>query len=279
MHNNLFKFPNKIIKEKKSQYVQWKKTNHSSLNLPRNEKKQRKVFLDALLELNDKGANFSNKYLRDEILTMMLGGSETSSITICFCILMLAIHQDIQDKVYEEIYQIMGDCDRILTIDDTVKFVYLEQCIKETLRLYPVAPIIVRYLQDDVKISNYTIPKGTTIIIPPIATHHLPELYPNPWEYNPGNFDPEKVAQRHKCSFIAFSDGPRKCIGEKYAMLFMKVLLSTFLRNYSVHTKCKMSDIKLKLEFMMKSVHGYQVTISPRDRKPIHKVKFNEKNV
>ncbi|XP_050545269.1 cytochrome P450 4C1-like isoform X2 [Daktulosphaira vitifoliae] len=273
MYENLFKFPNKIIKEKKRQYAQKKKD--SSLNLYRNKNEQRKIFLDVLLELNDKGANFSNKYLRNEILTMMIAGSETSSITNCFCILMLAIHQDIQDKVYNEIYQVMGESDRKVTIEDTIKFVYLEQCIKETLRLYPVVPLLLRYIQDDVKISNYTIPKGTTIIIPPIATHHLPELYTNPWEYNPDNFDPENVAKRHKYTFIAFSGGPRNCIGEKYAMLSTKVLLSTFLRNFSVHTKCKMSDIKLKIEFTMNSVHGYQVMIRLRDRKPTYKVKLN----
>lgn len=144
----------------------------------------------------------------------------------------------LKDKVYDEIYQVMGDGDQTVTIEDTVKFVYLEQCIRETLRLYPVGPIILRRLLDDVKISkrmlcccekwtftnnclfffsllaNYTIPKGTTVIIPPIATHHLPELYPNPWSFNPNNFDPEQVAKRHKYSFIAFSGGPRGCIGK-----------------------------------------------------------------
>ncbi|XP_050545260.1 cytochrome P450 4C1-like isoform X3 [Daktulosphaira vitifoliae] len=272
LYENLFKFPEKIIKERKSQYAQRKKTNHSSLNLTNNEEKQRPIFLDLLLELNDEGANFSNKYLRDEVVTMMIAGSETISINVCFCILMLAIYQDIQDKVYNEIYQIMGESDRIITIEDTVKFVYLEQCIKETLRLYPVTPIIVRYLQDDVKISNYTIPKDTTIFIPIIVTHRLAELYPNPLEYNPDNFDPEKVVNRHKYSFIPFSDGPRNCIGQKYAMLLMKVLLATFLRNYSVHTKYKMSDIKLKFELSIKNADGYQVTIRPRDRKPIYKI-------
>ncbi|XP_050545273.1 cytochrome P450 4C1-like isoform X2 [Daktulosphaira vitifoliae] len=278
IYENVFKFPDKIIKEKKFQYAQRKKTNFSSLNLTRNEKEQRKVLLDVLLELNDKGTNLSNKDLRDEVLSVIFGGMEIISITICFCILMLAIHEDVQDKVYDEIYQIMGDGDRIVTIEDTIKFVYMEQCIKETLRLYPVAPMILRELRDDVKISNYIIPKGTTVNISLIGTHHLQELYPNPWEYNPDNFDPEKVAKLHKNSFIAFGDGLRNCIGEKYAMLLMKVLLSTFLRNYSVHTKCKMSDIKLKIELMMKSVHGYQVMIRPRDSKPTFKVKCNEKN-
>ncbi|XP_050538613.1 cytochrome P450 4C1-like [Daktulosphaira vitifoliae] len=271
IYKTLHKLPSQLIQDKKVEFAQKIKNKPNEIDFTDDKKKRLKVFLDTLLELNEAGANFSNEEIRDEVVTMMIGGSETSAITNCFCILMLAIHQDIQDKVYDEIYQEMGDGDQTVTIEDTVKFVYLEQCIKETLRLYPVGPIILRRLQDDVKITNYSIPKGTTVIIPPIATHHLPELYPNPWSYNPGNFDPEQVAKRHKYSFIAFSGGPRGCIGSKYAMLSMKVLISTFLRNYSVHTECKMSDIKLKLDLLMRSVHGYPVTIRPRDRRPTYK--------
>lgn len=63
--------------------------------------------------------------------------------------------------------------------------------------------------------GDYTLPKGTTCVISPICTHHLAELYPNPWSFNPDNFAPENVNQRHRYSFIAFSGGPRGCIGNK----------------------------------------------------------------
>jgi len=114
--------------------------------------------------------------------------------------------------------------------------VYLEQVLKETLRLFPVLPLIFRELQENVKIGEWIIktaylktyngkknyilvsddhilPKGTTCIISILGTHHFSELYPNPLKFNPDNFDPENVASRHKYSFIAFSGGPRGCIG------------------------------------------------------------------
>lgn len=62
--------------------------------------------------------------------------------------------------------------------------------------------------------NDYVLPKGTTCVIPPIATHHCEELYPNSWAFNPDNFNPENVANRHRYSFIAFSGGPRGCIGK-----------------------------------------------------------------
>jgi len=63
--------------------------------------------------------------------------------------------------------------------------------------------------------GDHTLPKGTTCIISPICTHHMPELYPNPWSFNPDNFEAANVSKRHKFSFIAFSGGPRGCIGNE----------------------------------------------------------------
>ncbi|XP_001951034.3 cytochrome P450 4C1 [Acyrthosiphon pisum] len=274
VYKTLHKLPNQVIKEMKETYAQRKIDNKSNtIDVNDDDKKRLKVFLDTLLDLNEAGANFSDEELRDEVVTMMIGGSETSAITLCFCLLLLAIHPEIQDKVYDEIYEVLGDGDQTITIEDTTKLVYLEQCLRETLRLYPIGPLLLRQLQDDVKIfsGDHTLPKGTTCIISPICTHHIPELYPNPWSFNPDNFDAENVSKRHKFSFIAFSGGPRGCIGSKYAMLSMKVLVSTFLRNYSVHTNVKLSDIKLKLDLLMRSANGYPVTIRPRDRRPTYK--------
>ncbi|XP_060876038.1 cytochrome P450 4C1-like isoform X2 [Metopolophium dirhodum] len=275
-HQKIFetvkKFPLQVIKEKKEAFDQRKKAINAKVDLTNNtDENQSKLFLDILFELNNTGGNFSDSDIRDEVITMMIGGSETSAITICFCLLMLAIHQDIQDKVYNEIYDIFGGSEETITIEDTTKLVYLEQVLKETLRLYPVGPVLLRELQDDLKIftNDYVLPKGTTCVISPITTHHSPVLYPNPWTFNPENFTPENVAKRHRYSFIPFSGGPRGCIGSKYAMLSMKVTVSTFLRHFSVHTDIKLTDIKLKIDLLMRSVHGYPVKIRPRVKRPI----------
>ncbi|XP_025419157.1 cytochrome P450 4C1-like isoform X2 [Sipha flava] len=272
IYKDLHKLPNQIIKQKKEKIAQRKiinRTDASDDSFNRNEKNNPKVFLDKLLQLNETGANLSDEDLRDEVVTMMIAGTETTAITLCFCLLLLAIHQDIQDKVYEEIYEVLGENDELITFEDTFKLNYLEQVIKETLRLYPPGPLFLRELQDDIKISsnNYVLPKGTTCIISPLGTHHISELYPNPWSFDPDNFNFENVMKRHKYSFIPFSSGPRNCLGAKYAMLSMKVLVSTFLRNYSVHTDIKLSDIKLEIDLLMRSVHGYPVTIRSRDRR------------
>ncbi|KAL4123113.1 hypothetical protein QTP88_015343 [Uroleucon formosanum] len=132
----------------------------------------------------------------------------------------------------------------------------LNQVLKEILRMYPVAPLILREMQGDLKIfsSDYILPKETICVVSILATHYSPDLYPNPWSFNPENFNPENVAKR-----------------SKYAMLSMKVTVSTFLQHFSVHTDIKLTDIKLKIGLLMRSVHGYPITVRQRDKRPTYK--------
>ncbi|VVC31200.1 Cytochrome P450, E-class, group I,Cytochrome P450,Cytochrome P450, conserved site, partial [Cinara cedri] len=193
-------------------------------------------------------------------------GFETTSLTVSYCLLLLAIYPDIQDRVYDEIYSILGDSDEPITFEQTTSLVYLKQVIHETLRLFPTAPVMLRQLQDDVKIitGNHTLLKGTLCGISPLITHRNPELYPNPKSFNPDNFNADNVASRHKYSFIAFSGGPRSCIGMKYSLVFMTVLLSDVLRNFSVHTDMKLSDIKLNVGVVLHNTVGFPITIQSR---------------
>ncbi|XP_029344292.1 cytochrome P450 4C1-like isoform X2 [Acyrthosiphon pisum] len=146
------KFPLQVIKEKKAEFDQRKKLNDAKMDVTNSNEHQSKLFLDTLFELNNGGGNFSDSDIRDEVITMLIAGSETSAITVRFCLLMLAIHQDIQDKVYDEIYDIFDESDHMISIEDTTRLVYLEQVLKETLRLFSVGPLLLREIQEDLKI-------------------------------------------------------------------------------------------------------------------------------
>ncbi|VVC26885.1 Cytochrome P450,Cytochrome P450, E-class, group IV,Cytochrome P450, conserved site [Cinara cedri] len=230
------------------------KTNKSSI----------KVFLDKLLKLNNEGADFTDGELKDEVITMTVAGSDTSAISECFCVLLLAMHQDIQDKVYDEIYNVLGDSDRDVTPDDLFRFKYLEMVLKETLRLFPPGAIFSRKTDANIRLTNCELPKGCNVFVSPYVTHRCPELYPDPDSFNPENFSPENESERHKFSFLAFSGGPRGCLGVKYAMISMKLMMIALLRRYSVHTECKMSGIEMKIDLLAKKDNGYPITIRPR---------------
>ncbi|KOB51762.1 Cytochrome P450, partial [Operophtera brumata] len=121
-------------------------------------------------------------------------------------------------RVYDELYGIFGDSDRSVTFEDTLQMKYLERVILESLRMYPPVPIIARKLNRDVKIvtNNYVLPAGATIVIGTFKVHRSVKHYKNPDVFDPDNFLPENMANRHYYSFIPFSAGPRSCVGEHH---------------------------------------------------------------
>lgn len=145
---------------------------------------------------------------------------------------------------------------------------YLERVIMESLRLYPPVPIIARKLNQDVPLASekYVLPAGCTVVIGTIKIHRRADIYPNPDVFDPDNFLPERTQDRHFYSFIPFSAGPRSCVGRKYAMIKLKVLLSTILRNYRIKSSLKQDDFKLQADIILKRTDGFRIEIEPRQR-------------
>jgi cytochrome P450 family 4 len=230
--------------------------------------KRRLALLDAMLEMSkNPDIDWSDKDVMDEVNTIMFEGHDTTSAGSSFALCMLGIHKDIQEKVYAEQKAIFGDdMLRDCTFADTMEMKYLERVILETLRMYPPVPLIARRLDHDVKLVSgpYTVPKGTTVIVLQYCVHRRPDIYPNPDRFDPDNFLPERMANRHYYSFIPFSAGPRSCVGRKYAMLKLKVLLSTIIRNYTIHSDRTESDFKLQADIILKLENGFNIVLQPR---------------
>nr|XP_018917704.1 PREDICTED: cytochrome P450 4C1-like [Bemisia tabaci] len=225
-----------------------------------------KYLLDAIHNFQEDSIyTYSETDKIDETVTFILAGSETAAQTNCFVLLMLAIHPEYQEKVFEEQYNIFGNADKPITLDDLDKMKYLEQVIKETLRLFPAVPIFARYAEEDTKLTqNYVLPAGATAIIYPFFTHYDTELWPEPKKFNPDNFTAEKMANRHKYAYIPFSGGARNCIGKKFSMLAMKTTLSIFIRQFRVSTTTKLEDIKVYMDVVLRCKCGWNMTLEQR---------------
>ncbi|XP_065201759.1 cytochrome P450 4C1-like isoform X2 [Planococcus citri] len=170
-----------------------------------------KTFLTLSYELAESEKN--EKIMIDELLDILTGGTDTASIMNSFFLLAVAIHQDIQDRLYDELYEVFGDSDRLADENDMSRLPYLDQVLKETLRRFPIVPLMFREAEEDTKLRDRVIPTGTIIIISVAAVHFNPNYYPEPWKFNPENFSPEAVEKRHKLAFLAFSAGLRNCVG------------------------------------------------------------------
>lgn len=144
---------------------------------------------------------------------------------------------------------------------------YLERVIKEAQRVYPSIPIVGRELYEDLMLQgNYLVPKGTQLCINIFALHHDPKVWPNPHKFDPDRFLPEAIQLRHPYAFIPFSAGPRNCIGQKYAMLAIKVTLSTIMRKYKILPSPYIKDKPLLAgEIVLLSKNGLHICIELRD--------------
>jgi len=230
--------------------------------------KKRLAFLDLLIESAQNGVVLTDQDIKEEVDTIMFEGHDTTAAGSSFFLCMMGLHQDIQDKVVEELDQIFGDSDRPATFQDTLEMKYLERCLMETLRMYPPVPIIARQLREEVKLasSDNIIPAGCTVVVATVKLHRQPEIYPNPTVFNPDNFLPEKSASRHYYAYVPFSAGPRSCVGRKYAMLKLKILLSTILRNYRINATIPEKDFQLTADIILKRAEGFKISLTPRKK-------------
>ncbi|VVC31236.1 Cytochrome P450,Cytochrome P450, E-class, group I, partial [Cinara cedri] len=152
-YTNVQNLPKHIIEKKKNELAQkFKNKFRTDTDLKDGEKKCFKGLVETLMDSNKAELGLSDEDIMSHVITIVAAGFESTSLTVSYCLLLLAIYPDIQDRVYDEIYSILGDSDEPITIEQTTSLVYLKQVIHETLRLFPTAPVMARQLQDDVTI-------------------------------------------------------------------------------------------------------------------------------
>ncbi|XP_032675720.1 cytochrome P450 6A1-like isoform X2 [Odontomachus brunneus] len=203
-------------------------------------------FVDTLRELkshpHEIDIELTDSLIASQAFIFFLAGFETSSTTMTNALYELAQNHKIQDTLREEINQEYAKNDGVLTYDNIKKMDYLDKVFKETLRKYPPATFLMRqstssYTFDSIKIN---IPKGQPIWIPVYAIQRDPNIYPNPNVFDPERFKEEVT--RNAMFYLPFGDGPRKCIGSRFAVYQTKIGLIKILRNYNIEI-CEKSQI------------------------------------
>lgn len=167
-----------------------------------------------------------DKQLRDEAMTLFLAGHETTASALSWCFLLICQHPEIEDKLRSEFRDVLSN--RLVSYDDLPKLQLTRCIVKETLRLYPPIPIMGRFAEHDDVIDGYHIPAGSRIVISPYLTQRDPRYWPDPDVFDPSRFlNAGQMPPRG--SYIPFIDGPRRCIGEQFALMEMEIFLATIL--------------------------------------------------
>lgn len=143
---------------------------------------------------------------------------------------MLALHPHYQDQLYDELSMIKLDDATDVTFEEVAQLSFLDMFIKETMRLYPSVPYLTRKATKDMRLGEHIIPSGTELLLNVIHAQRNPKNFKeNPTKFDPYNFLPDKVAERHPYSFLPFSSGIRGCIGIHFILFILCCLIFIFL--------------------------------------------------
>ncbi|EJY57332.1 AAEL017539-PA [Aedes aegypti] len=196
---------------------------------------ERKDFLSLLIDMKKDGVDFTMDEIAANSFIFFGAGFETSSSNQTFCLYELARNPECQDKARQSVLDALRNHGG-MTYDAACDMQYLDQCINETLRLYPSVPVLERRAFQDYKIPGHdvVIPKGMKINIPAYAIQRDERFYPDPDVFNPDRFHQKEVAKRHICTFIPFGEGPRICIGLRFGMMQSRVGLATILSKFRI---------------------------------------------
>jgi docosahexaenoic acid omega-hydroxylase len=190
---------------------------------------------------------------------------------------LIGSHPEIQKKLHQEIDAHFGDTSRIhLSDDDFRELNYLDCVIKESLRLLPPVPYIQREFTEDLVIGNLCffiqilivfkksffsldgvhIKKGTTCSIWIHNIHRDERYFPQPEKFDPDRFLPENSTDRPPYAYIPFSAGRRNCVGQRYALMELKIIITQILRNFTLKSMKTIEELKLTPDVVLRPLKG-----------------------
>jgi cytochrome P450 len=189
--------------------------------------------LSMLLRFRDEaGTRMTDKQLRDEVITLLLAGHETTALALSWSWYLLSQHPEVEAKLLEELREVLGD--RTPMVEDLPHLPYAEMVIKESMRLYPPAWGVSREAIEECEIGGYHLPAGTQLLIVLWAMHRDPRNFQDPEAFNPARWEGGLAKKVPRYAYLPFGAGPRICIGGSFAITEAILLLATIARDFQL---------------------------------------------
>ncbi|GAB7095769.1 cytochrome P450 [Halolamina litorea] len=186
-------------------------------------------FLSILVRAQEAGDQ-TDRQLRDEMMTMLLAGHDTTALTLTYTWYLLSQHPEVERRLHEEVDAVIDGTRP--TVDDIRDLEYTEWVIKEAMRLYPPVYTIFRQPTEPVEVGGYTVPDTASIMLPQWAVHRSDRYWDDPETFDPERWRPERVRERPRFAYFPFGGGPRHCIGKHLAMLEARSIIATTASRY-----------------------------------------------
>lgn len=214
-----------------------------------------------LAQADATNSHLTEQQLRDEVITLIGAGAETSALALGWLWYLLAQHPEAQQQVLTEVDVVLDG--RPPTLQRLSGLPYSRMVIDETLRLYPPSAVLPRQANADDVINGYPIPQEATVILSQYVTHRHADFWPLPEQFYPERFTPERVAKRHRFAYFPFGAGPRRCIGKALALMEIHLVLATIAQSYTLRLVPGRPVVPI-LDTTLRPRHGLWMTVHAR---------------
>jgi len=185
-----------------------------------------------LLSLLIQQDSFDEKQIRDEVITFYIAGQETTSNALCWTWYMISQNPEVEEKIDRELKAVLGN--RLPTFSDLENLTYINNTVKESLRMFPPAWVVTRRAINSYRVGEYEIPAGADIYMSQHVVHYDKRFYDQPETFNPDRWDILNDKEFHRFAFFPFGGGTRRCIGEPFAMMEAVLLIATIASRWKM---------------------------------------------
>jgi cytochrome P450 len=222
---------------------------------------RRREDLVSLLLDAEREDGWSQGELRDEAITILLAGHETTASALTWTWYLLARHPEAEGALHDELDRVLGG--RLPTVDDLPRLPFAEMVVTEAMRLFPPAWLIGRRALVDYDLDGYRVPRGAIVIVSPYVTHRDPRFFPEPLAFDPRRWEPEARRRRPRYSYFPFGGGPRVCIGEGFARIEAILVLTTLAQGWRLWL-APGHEVRLHPRVTLRPKGGMPMTLAPR---------------
>ncbi len=180
-----------------------------------------------LVAKDDDGSGLSDRQIRDEVMTLLLAGHETTANLLTWTFYGLGAHPDVRARLEAEVDALGGQPP---TADDLPRLPYTLAVLEETMRLWPPAYTVGRTALRDVTIGGHVLARGAAVMINIHAMHRRPDYFPDPLRFDPDRMTPEAKKGRPRGAYLPFGAGPRVCIGNHFALMEAQLCVAAIVQ-------------------------------------------------
>ena len=212
---------------------------------------------------DEDGSGMTDRQLRDEILTFLLAGHETTAVSLSWTWYLLSQHPEVEQKLRQELSQVLGG--RAPELEDLPRLPYTDKVVKESMRLYPPAWSLARTVAKEVELGGYRLPVGANVVMSPWILHRDPRFFEQPEQFNPDRWTAKAIQRLPRFAYFPFGGGPRLCIGASFAMMEASLLLAAIAQRFQLrlvpgHPVAALPSITLRPRYGMRMTLSKSIT-------------------